>query len=80
MAKQDQDNKPSRLINLCLATLPYPHLMSVREIEADAVRIEWRGVVYRITDTLSVEECERGMLVGSDRAILMRALFGSKDA
>ena len=75
---QDQRTETSatlEALNTFLQVVPYGSQASIVSFELNAVRVEWRGVVYRISDSLSVEEVEDGMLAGSDRAILLQELL-----
>jgi len=58
---------------IIIRALPYPEQMRNIEIAADYVEFMWRGTRYRITESLRVDEIGDGVLVGSDRAILMQA-------
>lgn len=66
----------SKLIELIIIALPYPFQMRDIDIGADYVRFTWRGARYHVTER-GVEEVGDGVLIGSDRAILMRALIDS---
>lgn len=73
--------KQGKIIELVIAGIPYPN--QIRELDVDtekaAIRFTWRGSSYRVSDTGHVEEVQKGMLIGSDKAILMSHLLAKTD-
>jgi hypothetical protein len=66
----------SELFELVLNCLPYPGQISEINFElTNAIGFKWRQSTYRISNNLMVEEAENGMLIGSDKAIIFRALL-----
>lgn len=65
------------LLTLIIQTIPYPQ--QIKEIdtttEDDAIQFTWRACRYRVSDNRHVEEVGDGVLIGSDRAILMGHLL-----
>jgi len=68
-----------KLIEIICRAVPYPYLIRNIEIKNEEVRFDWRGVRYRVSGHLFVEEVRDGILIGSDRAILMKALLRHHD-
>jgi hypothetical protein len=64
-----------KLIELIIRAMPYPNQIQDIEIATDYVEFTWRGVRYRATESLSIDEVGNGVLVGTDRAILIRKLL-----
>lgn len=64
-----------KMVELIFRAMPYPHQVKTLAHEGDAIRFEWRGVTYRVSHMFGVDEVQGGMLVGSDRAILVRELL-----
>jgi hypothetical protein len=62
-----------KLIELVIRALPYPSQIRDIEIAANYVEFSWRGARYRVNEVFGVDEVGDGVLVGTDRAILMRA-------
>ena len=64
-------------VELVYRAIPYSTSISELDFTSDpnAIRFKWRGTTYRVSDTLHVEEVGDGVLVGSDRAILIEALL-----
>lgn len=69
--------KQGKLIEIVLAGIPYPEQIKNIDIdtESEAIRFTWRGVRYRVSGSGFVEEIGDGVLIGSDRAILMRHIL-----
>jgi hypothetical protein len=66
----------SALLEACLRAIPYPHQIKALNLgEPPTVRFSWRDASYRVSTSGYVEEADRGMLIGTDRAILMGALI-----
>lgn len=67
----------TKLVNLVLQAIPYPH--QVRDIdttsEQTAIRFTWRGNRFRVSETLNTEEVADSFLHGSDLAILMGGIL-----
>lgn len=70
-----------QLLELVLRGLPYSNQIKNidTQSESQAIRFDWRDTRYRVYTVgeygLDVEEVGNGVLIGSDRAILMRALL-----
>lgn len=65
-----------KAIELVIRNIPFPH--QVKNIEDDgdsAVLFDWRNVRYRVTSVGFCDEVGDGVLIGTDRAILMQALL-----
>ena len=55
-----------------------PYVKQINDIdfrEENAVCFKWRGTTYRVSGACYVEEVGDGILVGSDKAILLRELL-----
>ena len=63
---------PAKIIELIIRALPHPHLIRDIDIGINYVRFTWRGSRYSVNERGDVEEVGDGVLIGSDRAILMR--------
>lgn len=61
-----------KIIELLIRAIPYPDQIREIEVATNFVEFTWRSARYRVTETLGVDEVGDGVLVGSDRAILMR--------
>lgn len=63
----------AKIIERLLRAIPDPALIGGFEFDPTvvAVRFNWRGTRYRVTETLSVEEIQGSFLTGSDRAQLL---------
>jgi len=81
MADMDRMQQNTKILEKVIRAVPYP--AQIKEIdlvsEDTAIRFRWRGDVYRVSETLGVETCDRGCLVGSDIAILMQALIQERN-
>lgn len=70
-----------QLLELILRGLPYSNQIKNidTQSESQAVRFDWRGARYRVYTVgeygLDVEEVGNGVLIGSDKAILMAGLL-----
>lgn len=64
----------AQIIELLINALPYPNQIKDIDMssEAEAVRFTWRGIRYRVDGKLNTDEVDKGCLVGSDLAILLR--------
>lgn len=62
------------LIELLINALPYPTQIKDIEVHEDRVNFVWRAAEYRASTRLEVEEVQGGCLLGTECAILMRAL------
>lgn len=60
------------IIEMLIRALPYPEQMTGIEVAENAVEFTWRTRRYRVTKALGVDEVGDGVLIGSDRAILLR--------
>lgn len=67
----------AKLIERIYRSVPYPHQVSGLDFtsESGAVRFTWRGATYRVSHTNHVEEVGDGVLIGSDKAILMERII-----
>lgn len=65
------------LLNTVLIALPYTHLMSDIDMHTseDSMRFTWRGTRYRVSESLGVDEFGDGVLIRSDKAILLERLL-----
>lgn len=62
-----------KLIEVLIRAMPYPEQMRNIEIAADYIEFTWRDSRYRVSESFSVDEVGDGVLVGTARAILIRA-------
>lgn len=67
----------AQLLSTVLIALPYTHLMSDIDMHSspDVLRFTWRGTRYRVSETFGVDEVGDGVLIGSDKAILLERLL-----
>lgn len=65
------------ILNVVLVAIPYAHLMSDIDMHnsSDSLRFTWRGTRYRVSEHFGVDEVGDGVLIGSDKAILMERLL-----
>lgn len=63
----------NKIMEILIRAIPYPDHMRDFDISADSVEFTWRGTRYRVTKSFGVDEVGDGVLIGSDRAILVRA-------
>lgn len=64
-----------KIVELIVRALPYPDQMRDIEIASDYLEFTWRGVRYRVNELYGVDEVGNGVLIGTDRAILIRTLL-----
>jgi len=57
---------------MIIRALPYPDQMRDLQIASDYVEFTWRTARYRVTQSFWVDEVGDGVLIGTERAILMR--------
>lgn len=67
----------NELLDLVIGKVPYPHQIQNIDITLqEEVRFDWRGTRFKVVEN-GCEQVGDGVLIGSDIAILMRAvLFG----
>lgn len=65
----------NKIIELLIRAIPYPDQMRDLDIATNYVEFTWRGTRYRVTEFYGVDEVGDGVLIGSDSAILIRALI-----
>jgi hypothetical protein len=66
----------TQIFELVLAALPYCNQITDIDFHGtEVVRFTWRGARFQISSTLQVEEVEDGMLLSTDKTILLRALL-----
>lgn len=65
----------AQLLTAIVQAMPYPNQIAFDLSEDGAVRFGWRGTLFRVSQTGHVEEVGNGVLIGSDIAILARALI-----
>lgn len=66
----------TKIIELLIAALPYPEkIKNINLSRPNEVRFEWRGNAFAVSDTLNTEQIDGAFLVGSDLAILLKALL-----
>jgi hypothetical protein len=70
----------SQLLALVCRSIPYPAQIELDPIrgENDAIRFRWRGLNFRVSDTLLVEEYGDGLLHTSPCTIMLEALLKIK--
>jgi hypothetical protein len=66
----------AQLVTAIVQAMPYPTQLSFDLSEDSAVRFTWRGVDFRVSLSGDVEEVGNGVLISTDRAILVSALVG----
>lgn len=61
------------LIELIIASFPFPEQITAIDLssEISAIRFNWRGTWYRMSNSGSIEEIRAGVLIYSDKAILL---------
>lgn len=66
-----------QVIERVIKALPHPDQIINIDVtsERSAVRFAWRGITYRVSLGLMVEEVGNGVLIGSDRAMLIDRLI-----
>ena len=66
----------AELMELLIASLPYPDQIKNLDLTSSetAIRFDWRGIRFRISQSKSVEEVKDGMLSGSNIAIILEHL------
>lgn len=69
--------KNVKLIEVVLGGLPYPEQVKDIDLTSEeyAARFTWRGTRYRVSSYINVEEIGEGVLIGSDKATLMRTIL-----
>jgi len=65
----------NKIVELMIRAMPYPDQMRDLDIGADSVEFTWRGTRFRVTKSYGVDEVGDGVLIGSDKAILVAALI-----
>jgi hypothetical protein len=66
-----------QLTQLVFGCLPYPNQITELDTtkDSDAIRFKWRSTSFRVTTSLFAEEVEGGLLVSSDKAILLKTIL-----
>lgn len=73
-------NAKAEVLSRLLDVIPYPDQIAGLDTTSEprAIRFTWRGSRFRVSTDFSVEQCEGGMLKGSNEALLIEALMGAK--
>lgn len=66
-----------KLTELVYRAMPYPHQVKNLKFEESAIRFNWRGTTFRVNSLYGVDEVGDGVLIGSDKAILVAALIAN---
>jgi hypothetical protein len=61
-----------KIIELVIRALPYPEQVRNLFVGETDIRFDWRGTSYSISKMLHVEEVGDGVLIGSDKALLIQ--------
>ena len=71
-----KDMSNGQRIENVLTAIPYPdQIRNINPEGKDAIRFEWRGTEYRVSGDCLVEEVGDGVLIGSDKCILLGELI-----
>ena len=72
--------KPVQILELVIQAMPNPEHIGRIDVESEdnAVRFSWRGVRFRVSSGLFVEEAHNSMLCGSNLATVVQALLKAK--
>jgi len=66
----------SEIFELVLSCLPYATQMHDIDLGRDnEIRFTWRGDRFKVSESLHVEECKDGMLMGSTASLLLGELL-----
>jgi len=60
-----------------LKALPYPQQISKIQEDGSSIQFTWRGITFRVSESLMVEEVGDGVLIGSNSSIILSALLKS---
>jgi len=67
--------KIGKIIELVYRAIPYSDQIRELEIDTNAIYFIWRGAKYKVSSSLMIGEIEGGMVIKSDKAILMEQLI-----
>jgi len=68
--------KNSKILERVISRLPYSDQVTDIDLDYDkSIEFGWRGITYRVSENLCVEEVKDGMLMGSNSALLMEKLL-----
>ena len=72
--KKQLTMKPDEILTTIVQRIPYPNQMKDIVVGDRDVRFTWRGTRYSVNANRGIDEVGDGVLIGSDSAILMRAV------
>lgn len=64
------------VLEIIIKAIPYPNQINRIDLsQPNVVRFTWRGIHFRVSNTLNVDESDGLVLTGTNHSILLRVLL-----
>lgn len=69
--------KNEQILEKVISIIPYPNQITDVDLTTsyNAIRFTWRGDRFRVSENLNVEQVDRGLLMGTNAALLLSTLL-----